>query len=129
MTIRVRRPRHQRQVRVLLSFAVIIPSAGIVQAAGISPIALAAVVALLSSGTFAVYDAYRSVFVIHRHGVGIRGLLGVRTVWLTWRDIVELDVEEDTLSLTTREPAIYQVQTGRRPAELVSRMVQRNLVA
>jgi hypothetical protein len=113
----------------LLSFALVIPAAGIVQAAGLSPVALAAVAGLLAGGAYLVFDAYRWIFIIHRYGVGIRGVLGNRTVWISWQEIVELDTEDDILEITTREPAIYQVQTGRRPAELVSRMVERNLVA
>jgi hypothetical protein len=129
MTVHVRRPRHQRHVRVLLGFALVIPAAGIVQAAGVSPLALAAVAVLLSAAVFSAYDAYRWVLVIHRYGVGVRQSVGIRVVWVTWRDIVEIDVVDDVLSLTTREPAVYQVQSGRRSAELVSRMVERALVA
>ena len=129
MLVRVRRPRHQRNVRVLLGFALVIPSAGIAQAVPLSPIAVAAVVCLLTASALSVYDAFRWVLLIQRYGVGVRMIVGVRTVWLAWGDILEIDVVDDVLSLRTRDHSIYQVQTGARPAQLVSRMVERSLVA
>ncbi|MFW5784119.1 MAG: hypothetical protein ACOCY8_06335, partial [Spirochaetota bacterium] len=84
MRIRLRRPRYQRNVRLLLAFALVIPAAGILQASGPNATSWFVTLILGAFAALAVYSAFRWVIVITRHGIGIAGTLGATTAWLAW---------------------------------------------
>lgn len=128
MSIRVHRPQHQRNGRVLLAFALVIPAAGIIQVSGVNPVSVVATICLLGYSVYLVYDAYRWILIITRHGIGIAGSVGIPTTWLSWAEIVQIDVEEQTVALTAKNRQLYQLAIGRRAARFLSRMVERHMV-
>jgi len=127
MRIPLRRPRYQRNARILLSFALLIPAAGIIQAAGPNEISVGVAVVLVLLAMVTFYDAVRRVAVITRQGIGIAGTLGSGTAWLAWQEILRIQVTDSVVSLTTRGRAIYQLQLDPRVARLVGRMVERQI--
>ncbi len=127
MSIRIHRPQHQRNVRVLLAFALVIPATGILGVSGLNPVSVVVTLLLLGFAVYMVYDAYRWIVVITRHGIGIAGSGGA-TTWLSWAEIVRVAVEEQTVSLTAKNRQMYQLSIGRRPALLFARMVERHMV-
>lgn len=129
MRVRLRRPRYQRNVRVLLAFALVIPAAGIAQVSGPNPVSWFITAVFIGLAGLSVYDAYRHVVVITRHGMGIAGSLGAGTTWLAWREIVHVAIDGPVVSLTTRGQQLYHVQLDRRAATVLTRMIERNLVA
>jgi len=112
----------------LLAFALIIPAAGVTQAAGPNPVSVVLTAILAVAALLSVYDAYRWVVVITRHGLGIAGRLGLGTVWLAWGEIVQVDVEGVVVSITTRGNIVYQTQLDRRAADFLGRMIERSIV-
>ncbi|HKJ85399.1 MAG TPA: hypothetical protein VKA06_04950 [Spirochaetia bacterium] len=128
MRIRIRRPRYQRNVRILLAFALLIPAGGIVQAAGANEVSIIVGLIFVALAGLSLYDAARHLAVITRHGIGIVGTLGSRTVWLAWGEILQIDVTDGVVSLTTRDRAIYQLQLDYRAASVMGRMVERQIV-
>lgn len=127
MHLRLRRPKYQRNVRVLLAFALVIPSAGLFQVAGTNPVTVAVAVLTIVAVVLVVWDANRQVVVITRYGIGVAGTLGSPTDWLTWGEIVRVELDEPVVSITTRDQRHYQLQLDARVARLLSRMVERNL--
>lgn len=128
MRIRLRRPRYQRNVRVLLAFAFVIPAAGIMQAAGTNTVSSTVSVVLLLASAASVWDAYRWIVIITRHGIGIAGVPGSGVTWLAWGEILQVDLQVNVVSLTTRGAAIHHLQLDQRAAYLLCRMVERHLV-
>ncbi|MFW5745049.1 MAG: hypothetical protein ACOC2D_17390 [Spirochaetota bacterium] len=128
MRIRLRRPRYQRNVRILLAFALIIPAAGVTQLSGTNPASLFLTVVLTLLAAWSVYDAYRWIAVVTRYGIGIAGVVGTGTTWLAWGEITRVEVEGMVVSLTTRGRAIYQIQIDPRAARFLARMVERQIV-
>jgi len=128
MRIRIRRPRYQRSVRILLAFALLIPAGGIIQAAGVNEVSTIVGLIFVALAGLSLYDALRHVAVITRHGIGIAGTLGARTAWLAWQEILQIDVEDGVVSLTTRGRAMYQLQLDQRAANVMGRMVERHIV-
>ena len=127
MHLRLRRPKYQRNVRVLLAFALVIPSAGLFQVAGTNPVTVAVAVLTIVAVVLVVWDANRQVVVITRYGIGVAGTLGSPTDWLTWGEIVRVELDEPVVSITTRDQRHYQLQLDARVARLLSRMVERHL--
>jgi hypothetical protein len=127
MPLRLRRPRYQRHVRVLLAFALVIPSAGLFQLSGTNPVTLVVAGLTIAGVGLVVWDAYRQVVVITRYGIGVAGTIGSPTEWLTWAEIVRVEVDEPVVSITTRDQRLYQLQLDLRVARLLSRMVERHL--
>lgn len=128
MRLRLRRPRYQRSVRVLLAFALVIPAGTILQVSGPNPASLVFSGVLVALALFSAIEAFRWVVVITRHGIGIRGVLGMQTAWLAWGEIVQIDVDGPVVSLTTRGRSVHQVQLEPRAAALLGRMVEREIV-
>ena len=127
MHLRLRRPKYQRNVRVLLAFALVIPSAGLFQVAGTNPVTVAVAVLTIVAVVLVVWDANRQVVVITRYGIGVAGTFGSPTDWLTWGEIVRVELDEPVVSITTRDQRHYQLQLDARVARLLSRMVERHL--
>jgi hypothetical protein len=113
---------------VLLAFALVIPAAGITSVAGANPVSWFATVVLVGLAGISLYEAYRWVVVIVRHGIGIADMLGLGTTWLAWSEIVSVEIDGVVVSLATRGRQVYQVQLDQRAARLLARMVERNLV-
>ncbi|TVQ22356.1 MAG: hypothetical protein EA382_12215 [Spirochaetaceae bacterium] len=127
MHLRLRRPRYQRNVRVLLAFALAIPSAGLFQVSGTNPVTVLVAGLTIAGIVLVVWDAYRWIVVITRYGIGVAGTFGSPTEWLTWAEIVRVELDEPVVSITTRDQRLYQLQLDTRVARLLSRMVERNL--
>jgi hypothetical protein len=83
---------------------------------------------LVACSLLLIYDAYRWVLIITRHGIGIAGSPGARTVWLGWQELTSVESRSGVLSVTARHGSVYQVEVGSRAAGVVSRLMQRNLV-
>jgi hypothetical protein len=128
MRIRLRRPRYQRNVRILLAFALVIPAAGVTQVSGTNPASLFLTVVLTVLAAWSVYDGFRWIAVVTRYGIGIAGVVGMGTTWLAWGEITRVEVEGMVVSLTTRDRAIYQIQIEPRAARFLARMVERQIV-
>jgi hypothetical protein len=128
MRIRLRRPRYQRSVRILLAFALVIPAASVTQVAGPNPVSLLLSLVLVALAGLSVYDAFRRIVVVTRYGIGIAGVITAATTWLAWGEIVRVDTEGPVVSLTTRDRAVYQVQIDSRAAALLTRMVERRML-
>lgn len=128
MRIRLRRPRYQRNVRVLLAFALIIPAAGVTQISGTNPASLFLTILLTLLAAWSVYDAYRWIAVVTRYGIGIAGVVGLGTTWLSWGEITRVEIEGMVVSLTTRGRTVYQIQVDPRAARFLARMVERQIV-
>ena len=128
MRIRLRRPRYQRNVRILLAFALVIPAAGVTQVSGTNPASLFLTVVLAVLAAWSVYDGFRWIAVVTRYGIGIAGVVGMGTTWLAWGEITRVEVEGMVVSLTTRDRAIYQIQIEPRAARFLARMVERQIV-
>ncbi len=138
MRIRLRRPPHQRNVRILLGAALLIPAAGFlpVSAAraadsvwgpgGLIP--LVAVGLLVALAAISVYDALRWVVIVTPHGIGIAGTLGSSAAWLAWSEIMRVETHGNIAVLATRDQQLYQLDLTRRTAEFLCRMVERHLV-
>ncbi len=127
MHLRLRRPKYQRNVRVLLAFALVIPSAGLFQVSGTNPVTIAVAGLTIAAIALVIWDAYRQVVVITRYGIGVAGTIGSPTEWLTWGEIVRVELDEPVVSITTRDQRLYQLQLDARVARLLSRMVERHL--
>ena len=128
MRISLYRPRYQRNVRILLAFALLLPAGGVAQAAGPNPVSWALTGFLVIAALLTVYDAYRRVLIVTRQGIGIVGTAGMGITWLAWGEIVQGDVDGVVVSITTRGNVIYQAQLDARAARFLGRMVERNIV-
>lgn len=138
MRVRIRRPQYQRNVRILLGAALLIPAAGFLPAsvtqagaAHASPGALVPVFAVGLFGILAVvcvYDALRWVVIVTPRGLGIAGTLGASSAWLAWSEIVRVETQGSIAVLTTRSQQMYQLELTMRTAEFLGRMVHRHLV-
>jgi hypothetical protein len=138
MRVRIRRPTYQRNVRILLGAALLIPAAGflpasIAHAAGTygRPAAVVPVIAVGLFGVLAVvcvYDALRWVVIVTPRGIGIAGTLGASATWLSWAEIVRVDTSGSIAVLTTRGRQMYQLELTTRTAGFLGRMIHRHLV-
>lgn len=128
MRIRVRRPRYQRSVRILLAFALLLPAGGVLQVARPNPASLFLTSALVLASGWSLYDAFRWVVVITRHGVGVVGVIFASTTWIAWSEITRVEVDGIVVSLHTRGRAIHQIQVDARAARVLGRMVERQLL-
>ncbi len=138
MIVRIRRPRYQRNVRILLGAALLIPPAGflpgsIAQAAATHgrPAAVVPIVAVGLFGVLAVvcvYDALRWVVIVTPRGIGIAGTLGASTTWLAWQEIVRVETNGSVAVLTTRSREMYQLELTTRTTGFLGRMIHRHLV-
>jgi hypothetical protein len=138
MRVKIRRPQYQRNVRVLLGAALLIPAAGFLPAsvaqtgaASGNPGALVPVFAVGMFGIVAivcVYDALRWIVIVTPRGIGIAGTLGASTAWLAWSEIVRVETRGSVAILTTRSQEMYQLELTTRTAEFLGRMVHHHLV-
>ena len=137
MTIRLRRPRYQRNVRILLAAALLVPAAGFFPAAARAtfpaadpgafvPVVAVGVLALLA--LVCIYDALRWVVLITVHGIGIAGTFGTGTTWIAWTEIVRVETHDGTAVLATKGQQLYQLELSSRMAGFLCRMVKRHLV-
>lgn len=128
MSLRIHRPKQQRNGRILLAFALVIPATGILQISGVNPVSIVVTLLFLGFSVYLVYDACRWIVIITRHGIGISGNPAMPTTWLSWEEIVQVEVEVLAVCITARNRQVYQLAIGRRAALLLSRMVERHLV-
>ena len=128
MRISLYRPRYQRNVRILLAFALLLPAGGVAQAAGPNPVSWTLTALLVLAALLTVYDAYRRVLIVTRQGIGIVGTVGMGITWLAWGEIVQVDVDGVVVSITARGDTVYQTQLDRRAADFLGRMIERNIV-
>lgn len=128
MRISLYRPRYQRNVRILLAFALLLPAGGVAQAAGPNPVSWALTASLVIAALLTVFDAYRRVLIVTRQGIGIVGTLGMGVTWLAWGEILQVEVDGVVVSITARGNAVYQAQLDERAARFLGRMIERNIV-
>ncbi len=138
MRVKLRRPQYQRNVRILLGAALLIPAAGFLPAslaqAAVTHGRPGAVVPGLAVGLFGilavvcVYDALRWVVIVTPRGIGIAGTLGTSATWLAWSEIVRVETHASVAVLTTRSREMYQLELTARTAGFLGRMVHRHLV-
>lgn len=129
MRVRLRRPLRGRRARVLLAAALLIPAAGFFQAAGVNPLSITAAL-LLGAGALALLvDAVRPVLTVSRSGLVVRRLIGAGDQVLPWREITQLEVVDEVISVTTRDQSVYQIELTARTAAFVGRIHHRALAA
>ena len=150
MRVKLHRPRYQRNARILLAAALLIPAAGFLPAAVTDahiggsgggeqvahstdqrgPLALPgiAVLALVTAAVLVVLDALRWVAIVTRHGIGIAGRIGVQPAWIAWSEIVRVDEDNGVVSIETRGRQLYQLGLSARAAGFVSRTAEREQV-
>ena len=129
MRVRIRRPQHQRRSRTLLAFALVIPAAGIVSAAGANSVSVTAATAFVALAVITIYDAGRVVLIVTRHGLGIAGPLFASIRWFAWTEVVEIDADAPVVSITTTGREMFQMFLEPRTAVLVASMVRRSMIA
>ena len=129
MRVRIYRPRHQRNARVLLAIALLLPAGGILQAAGVNPVSAAASVLCAFAAAFILYDSLRPVLTVLRSGLLISGALGQRATSISWNEITRVEESPGAVSISTRGAAIFQLHVDSRAARFLCRMVERQLLA
>jgi len=127
MRVKLFRPPYQRNVKLLLAFAILIPAAGFLEAAGSNPISVSAAGILALVAAAVAVDAVRFIVLVTRQGIAIRRTLGSGLVWLSWTEIVRVAAVDAVLVLETRGRVIYQLQMTPRSAAFVARMVCRQI--
>lgn len=127
--VRIRRPRHQQNARVLLAFALVIPAAGVLRVAGPNPVSLTAAAALILLATTSVYDAYRVVLVVTRYGIGVAGPLLAPVAWFAWGEILRVETDPPVVSFTTRSNDHYQLYLDPRAATFLASAIGRSMLA
>ena len=138
MRVRIRRPAYQRNVRILLAAALLIPAAGFLPAAvaGLAPgsspdigasVGLVAVAVLAALAGIAVFDAVRPVVIVTRLGIGIAGRIGAQPTWIAWSEIVRVEADAGVVSIETRGRQLYQLGLSSRAARFIAGRVERQM--
>lgn len=128
MRVRIRRLKYQRNARVLLSFALLIPAAGFLTAAGLNSVSMTGAATLVLLAAVSFYDAYRTAIVVNRYGIGIAGPLFSAMRWFAWSEILQVETDAPVVSLTMRSRELYQIHVDPRAARFISTMVSRTIM-
>jgi hypothetical protein len=128
MRVRIRRLKYQRNARVLLAFALLIPAAGFLTVAGPNTVSLTAVSSLVLLAFVSLYDALRVAVVVNRYGIGIAGALFSPMRWFAWSEIVQVETDAPIVALTTRSRELFQVHVDTRAARFITAMVGRTIM-
>jgi hypothetical protein len=127
--IRLYRPVAARRARSLLALALLLPAAGFLSAAGPNPVTIATSAAFAALAVVTFYSALRPIAVVVRSGLLITGAFGQPNHALSWGEIVRVERDDDVVGIATSNEKLYQLQLDPRAALLLSRMIERHIVA
>jgi hypothetical protein len=107
----------------------LLPPAAWLQAAGVTPVTVAATALFGGIAVAIAIAAVRPVLLVTRVGIGVVGTAPASVTWIAWSQLTGVSADGPVVNLTTSDHKLYQLMLDSRAAAFLGRMLKRCIVA